>query len=293
VACTLVYRSYAKLNLYLDVLQRRRDGYHDIETIFQTVDLADELRLVERPSGISLTCSSPELETGELNLAYRAAQVLLERTGAHRGVAIGLEKTIPIAAGLAGGSGNAAAALVGLNVLWELRLSGEDIAQLALELGSDVPYCTLGGTMGATRRGEDLFALPALPNMWFVLVHPPIPVSAARVYNSPLLARSTSQRVAGRTARFRRALRSLREGDLGAVVFNGMEAPVFAAHPVLAVIKQQLLDAGCIAAAMSGSGPTLFGIAPNQRTATTIAARITDYPTSVVQCVPRGVERMQ
>ncbi len=288
----LVYRSYAKINLYLEVLHRRRDGYHDIETIFQSVGLADEMQFVERPTGISLTCSNPELETGEMNLAHRAATLLQDRHGAKSGVHIHLKKNIPIAAGLAGGSGDAAATLIALNLLWELRLSTVELRRLALELGSDVPYCVEGGTMGATRRGEDLFELPPIPPTWFVLVHPGVPVSAARVYNSPLLRRSEERAFAGKTASFRKALRHLQQGRLDEVVSNGMESAVFASHPPFQEIKARLLQAGCVAAAMSGSGPTMFGIAPNKRKAITIAARFAEYPTSVVQSVPRGVERM-
>lgn len=292
MALPLIYRSYAKINLYLEVLQRRQDGYHNIETIFQTVGLYDELQFVERPSGVSLTCTVGELETGEMNLAYRAAVLLQQRCGVAAGVHIHLTKNIPIAAGLAGGSGNAAATLVALNLLWNLRLGPDAIQRLSLELGSDVPYCVLGGTMGATSRGEALFALPPLPPTWFVLVHPRIAVSAARVYNSPLLQRSVGPAANGRTASFESAIRQLRDGALDRVVFNRMETPVFTSHPLLDGIKRELMAGGCIAAAMSGSGPTMFGIAPNKRKATRIAARFAGLPTSVVQSVPRGVERM-
>ena len=293
MAFPLVYRSYAKINLYLEVLQRREDGYHNIETILQTVGLFDELQFVERATGISLTCTNPELETGEMNLACRAALLLQHRCGVSAGVHIHLTKNIPIAAGLAGGSGNAAATLVALDIMWDLRLAPGAIRQLALELGSDVPYCTVGGTMGATGRGEGLVELPRLPPTWFVLVHPRIPVSAARVYNSPVLERSTEPNVDGRTASFARAMRLLQEGACDRLVFNRMETPVFASHPALADIKRELTTAGCIAAAMSGSGPTLFGIAPTKRKASKIAARFTNQSTSVVQSVPQGVERMQ
>lgn len=292
MALPLIYRSYAKVNLYLEVLQRRDDGYHNIETIFQTVGLFDELQFVERPTGISLTCTNPELETGEMNLVFRAAMLLQERFDVTAGVHVHLTKNIPIAAGLAGGSGDAAATLVALNVLWDLRLDSEELQRLALELGSDVPYCLVGRTMGATSRGEALFELPPLPPLWFILVHPQIPVSAARVYNSPLLERSNEPAVDGRTASFERALGLLADGALDRMVFNRMETPVFASHPGLDEIKRELLEGGCIAAAMSGSGPTMFGITTSRRKATKIAARFTGVATSVVQNVPRGVERM-
>lgn len=289
----LTYRSYAKINLYLDVLRRRRDGYHDIETIFQTVSLFDELTFAEEPRRIAVTCSSPDLDTGEGNLVYRAAALLRNRFAVNRGVRVHLEKRIPIAAGLAGGSGNAAATLVALNVLWNLRCPPEELRAIALELGSDVPYCTLGGTAFAVRRGEDLTPLPALRDGWFVLLHPPIAVSAARTYNHPLLTRSEEQPFASKTPSFRNALRRLAAGEAATVIFNRMETPVFHDFPHLAAAKHRLLSAGCAAAAMSGSGPTLFGLCASRRQAVKVAESFPEFASSVVQPVPVGVERQR
>ncbi len=289
----ITYCSYAKLNLYLDVLGRRRDGYHNIETVFQTVSLADALAFTDEPSRVSLKCSSPELANTESNLVYRAAMLLKERTGCTLGARIQLDKNIPIAAGLAGGSGNAAATLVALNTLWDLRLGRGQIHELALEIGSDVPYCVTGGTVAATRRGEEMESLPPIPDTWFVLVHPALAVSASRVYNSPRLAYSAERPFAGRTPRFRAAIRASQAGDFAAAVFNRMEDPVFAGHPQLAEVKRQLLDLGCVAAAMSGSGPTLFGVCKGKNAATRVADAIKDYRTSVVRTVQAGVERVQ
>ena len=289
----IAYRSFAKINLYLDVLGRRRDSYHNIETIFQTVGLADELTFTEEVSGVALVCDAPELDTTASNLVYRAAMLLKERTGCPMGTRIRLEKRIPIAAGLAGGSGNAAATLVALNTLWDLRLTPAEIHEVALELGSDVPYCGVGGTVAATRRGEEMTRLPAMPDTWFLLLHPRLAVSASRVYNSPKLEFSTERPFAGRTPRFRKAIQALRRGDLSQVVFNRMEGPVLAGHPQLAAGKQRLLDAGCVAAAMSGSGPTLFGVCKGKNEATRMAERFPEYRTSVVRCVPAGLERIQ
>jgi 4-diphosphocytidyl-2-C-methyl-D-erythritol kinase len=291
VAISVVYDSYAKINLYLDVVARRRDGYHNIETVFQTVNLSDRLSFMERDAGIMLDCDAPELGGVDTNLAYRAAVLLQERTGCNRGVHIRLEKRIPIAAGLAGGSGNAAAALVALNDLWELRLSLGDLKRFALELGSDVPYCLVGGTMTATGRGEELMPLEPLPQTWFILVHPQVSVSTARVYGSPRLRLSESPRFAGRTAAFRKAVYSLEKGRFEEAVFNRMEEVVFPDHPTLGDVKQRLLDKGCVAAAMSGSGPTLFGVCESRRQATRIAEDLTNLRTSVVSTVPFGVER--
>ena len=286
------YNSYAKINLYLDVLNKRRDGYNNIETIFQTVDLADELVFEEQHNGITMTCSSSELDTGEGNLVYRAAALLREHTDCRMGARIHLEKRIPVAAGLAGGSGNAAAALVALNTLWDLRLPKTRLHDLALQLGSDVPYCMQGGTAAATRRGEELTTLPVLEKVWFVLVHPAIAVSASHTYNHEKLGRSAEKPFAGRTPAFRRAIRNLQQRAWEKVVFNRMEAPVFYDHPHLGELKKELLALGCVAAAVSGSGPTLFGVCTSKRAAQHIAGEITTYPTSVVTTTMAGVERM-
>lgn len=292
MASTISYRSYAKINLYLDVLRRRRDGYHDIETVFQTVGLADELFLTEQPARVSLSCSNPDLDISGSNLVFRAATLLKERTGCPRGVKIQLEKRIPISAGLAGGSGNAAATLIALNHLWDLQLTDIQIRDVALELGSDVPYCTIGGTVAARGRGEELVPLPPLKETWFILIHPGIAVSASRVYNDPLLEFSVEKPFAGWTRSFRRAMRLVLQGDYARAVFNRMEGLVFAGRPDLAEAKQKLLDKGCVAAGMSGSGATIFGICTSQREALGIAGTLEQYKTSVVCSVPMAVERI-
>lgn len=286
----ITYRAYAKINLYLDILNRRRDGYHNVETIFQSVSLADVLSFSKRTSGVFLECSTPALDDGSANLAYRAAALLQERTGVSQGVYLYLQKQIPIAAGLAGGSANAAATLAALNYLWELGLSKGQLQRLALELGSDVPYCLVGGTQAATRRGEDLHATPPLPPTWFLLLHPPLAVSTPRIYNSPRLEKNTSKRFAGKTSGFRRAIEALERGDFSEAVFNRMEGPVFADYPQLAEGKRRLLAAGCSAAAMSGSGPTLFGVCRSRDHATHVAEQLNDYQSSIVYSVSQGVE---
>jgi len=287
----LVYRSYAKLNLYLDVLARRPDGYHDIETLFQTVSLCDEMQFSERRARVSVACSVPELNVAEANLAYRAAMLLRERTGCRHGARIVLEKQIPIAAGLGGGSGNAAATLSALNQLWNLSLPDDDLHALAAELGSDVPFCLKGGTAAAWGRGEVLAPVAPLRATWFILIHPAMPVSTSRVYNDPRLTFSGETPVNGRTPRFEKAIDALARGDLREALFNRMEQVVFADHPQLADTKQRLLDAGCVAAAMSGSGPTLFGACGSKQQAVKIGESFSDCKTSVVCTAPAGLER--
>ena len=285
MAQTLTLQSHAKINVYLDVLSRRPDGFHDIETIFQTVSLADTLQFAEARSGITLVCSRPDLDCGPRNLVCRAAALLQARAGHGGGAQIHLEKNIPVAAGLAGGSGNAAATLEGLTALWKLSFLPTELQAFALELGSDVPYCLIGGTQEATGRGERLSALPPVPETWCVLVHPPIQVSTAAVFNSPRLLRNTEKPVAGRSSAFRRALDALRAGDWAQAVFNRLEIPVFEQHPGLETIKCRLLEAGCIAAAMSGSGPTVFGVCSHRGVAERVANALAPNAVSIVKTV--------
>ncbi len=288
---TIRLRAYAKLNFYLSVIDRRPDGYHDIETIFQTVGLADDVSLTLREGEPSLSCGIADLE-GPDNLALRAARLLRERHAPGRGVHIALTKRIPIAAGLAGGSADAAAVLVGLNQLWRLGLGEDALRSIGLELGSDVPFLVSGGTMAATGRGEALRRLDALRETWFVLLHPPLEVSAARVYNHPALRKSREERIDGITMTFRNVLEAMSQGALPDVLQNAMETPVFSEFPKLAVLKQRLLDAGCAGALMSGSGPTLYGLCKDKAHAEGIAKQFPELPKSVVRSVAAGVERV-
>lgn len=257
----LTCRSYAKINLYLDVRDRRDDGFTNIETIFQTVGLFDELQFAPADSGIELTCTDPTLPLTDDNLVHRAAAVLRERTGTNRGAHIHLKKNIPIAAGLAGGSGNAAATLRGLNKLWDTGVDDFALRRLALQLGSDVPYCLHGGTMAATGRGELLAPLPSVPATSVVLVNPGIAISAGAVYSHPKLTRSEEIPVDGRTPAFQSAIDTLAKDGPTGMLFNRMETPVFHEHPEVADICAGLLEHGCSAALMSGSGSTVFGLA--------------------------------
>lgn len=288
---TVRLRAYAKLNFYLAVIERRPDGYHDIETIFQTVGLADDIALTPCGGEPTLSCGVADLE-GPDNLALRAANLLRERHAPGRGVHIALTKRIPVAAGLAGGSADAAAVLVGLNQLWELGLPDDTLRSIALELGSDVPYLVSGGTMAATGRGEVLRPLGALRETWFVLLHPPLEVSAARVYNHAALRKSGEERIDRITMTFRNVLEAMAQGALPDVLQNAMETPVFSEFPELAVLKQRLLDSGCAGALMSGSGPTLYGLCKDKAHAEAIARLFPELPKSVVPSVPVGVERI-
>jgi 4-diphosphocytidyl-2-C-methyl-D-erythritol kinase len=285
---SVIYHSYAKINLYLDVLDKRPDGYHNIETVFQTVGLHDEMEFTPHEGEISLDCTYPDLATGEENLAYRAAALLKQRSGTARGVHIYIVKRIPISAGLGGGSSNAATALLVLNDLWECNLSNSELAEIALELGSDVPYFLQGGAMGALGRGEELFPIASMPPAWFVLLHPGIELSTRTVYSHPALEKAPERPSSGRTAIFDRALDRLARGDWAVGVYNRMEDAVLPDHPELKEAKDLLGETGCAAVAMSGSGPTLFGVCNSQAQALTVAARCGEHRVSVVEATPHG-----
>lgn len=245
----------AKINLTLDVLGRRPDGYHEVAMVMQSVSLCDRVRLTPA-ADISLTVNRPELAADATNLAWRAAALLRDYAGVTVGVHIQLEKVIPVAAGLAGGSTDAAAVLKGLNSLWRLGLTTAELARLGARLGSDVPFCVYGGTMLATGRGEQVTALPPLPPCWVVLATPSVSVSTAWVYRhfqpQAVTARPDTDGM----------IAALRAGDFAAVatrLANVLESVTIPAYPQVRELKQLLQELG-MAALMSGSGPTVFGL---------------------------------
>lgn len=286
------YRSYAKINLFLEVFSRREDGYHPIETLYQTLSLCDELSFTPHTGPTTIECTTDGVPRGPGNLAFKAAELMRERCGRSSGVRIEIRKSIPVSAGLAGGSGNAAATLIALNELWELNFSDDELGALALELGSDVPYCMIGGTVGGTGRGEILEPLSPIPPTSFVLAHPPMSVSTAYVYNHPSLSPREPLPAGRRTADFEGAIAALESGDPAGAVFNRLEEVVFSEHPELEAYKRALIDAGCTAAGMSGSGPTLFGVCVDEKQARTLSGLSGLVPATVVHSVDSGVEKV-
>jgi 4-diphosphocytidyl-2-C-methyl-D-erythritol kinase len=268
-ACRLELSARAKVNLALEVLSRRPDGYHEIATVMQTVELADRL-VLEEADGLSVTTSAPGVPTDERNLAYRAAAVLREAAGLSRGVQITLDKRIPVAAGLGGGSTDAAAVLAGLNRLWGLRWPVARLEELAVGLGMDVPFFLRGGAALATGRGEQLAPVEgaALP---LVLVNPRFPVNTAEMYGRVTPAMYSS---GGQARQMVGALTSRRTGRVAASLYNGLEAAARAAYPEIGHMLAALGAAGALGAAMSGSGPTVFAIARSWEQARQIRARV-------------------
>lgn len=260
-----ISRSYAKINLTLDVLNRRQDGYHDIKMIMQTVSLFD-LILVDRTydSGISVATNLRYLPNNDKNIAYKAADAFLQKTGADGGAKIMIHKNIPVAAGLAGGSGNCAAVLTAMNMLHGNILTDTELHEIGASLGADVPYCFGGGTQIAEGIGEILTPLDAMPEVYILLVKPQINVSTAAIYeqidSAPISIRPDTEAMK----------RALREQDINGIaqnLCNVMEAVTEKMYPIIGGIKRKMMMNGALGAVMSGSGPTVFGIFDDFKTA--------------------------
>ncbi len=259
----------AKINLALDVLHKRSDGYHEIEMVMQTVDLWDRLYIELTSSGIvELDCQHHQVPLGAENLAWQAAELMLRQSGCGSGVKISLNKRIPVAAGLAGGSANAAAVIRGLNQLLELGLSHDEMVELGLQLGADVPFCIKGGTALARGIGQVLQDLTPPPPLWVALLTPEFSVSTAEIYNSFCPDQvETRPDIPGLVA-------ALEKGETEKMVnsmANVLESVTFRKLPMLAAIKEKAVNAGALTALMSGSGPTVFALAADYQRAVAIS----------------------
>lgn len=253
----LVIKAPAKINLSLDVLYKRADGYHEVEMVMTTIDLADrvELKLLE-DDRIAIHSHNRFVPDDQRNLAYQAAKLLKERYNVKQGVQIAIEKNIPVAAGLAGGSSDAAATLRGLNKLWNLGLTLEELAEIGSEIGSDVSFCVFGGTALATGRGERIEPLPAPPTCWVVLAKPFIGVSTADVYRRL----NVNEIVHPNTSEMIKAIENESFEEVCQNVGNVLEDVTLKLYPEVAQIKEQMIRFGADAVLMSGSGPTVFAL---------------------------------
>lgn len=253
----LSVKAPAKINLSLDVLYKRPDGYHEVEMIMTTIDLADriELTLLEEDK-INILSHNRFVPDDQRNLAFQAAKLLKERFQITKGVTITIEKNIPVAAGLAGGSSDAAATLRGLNKLWNLGLSLDQLAELGAEIGSDVSFCVYGGTALAKGRGEQITEIPSPPTCWVILAKPFIGVSTAEVYRRLDVKKVHHPNI----NEMIQAITSNDYENMCNQVGNVLEEVTLPLHPEVALIKEQMKRFGADAVLMSGSGPTVFGI---------------------------------
>lgn len=261
----------AKINLTLDILGKRDDGYHEVSMVMQEISLHDTLHLEEIPAGIELEISGSDLPADESNLCYRAARLVKDTCNLKAGVRIRLEKRIPVAAGLAGGSTDAAAVFKGMNDLFSLNITEEKLCDLGAELGSDIPFCILGGTMLATGRGELLKRLPDFVGVNVVLAKPRVGVSTAWAY------KTYDAGYTGRHPDNEAMIKAIEQGDVSGVsnlLCNVLEGVTIKEHVIINTYKQAMLKAGALCSMMSGSGPTVFGIAPDETVAEAVAAQI-------------------
>ena len=263
-------RALAKINLGLDIIRKREDGYHEVRMIMQTIQMYDvlDIRKSEVP-GISLTTNLPYIPTDERNLVYKAAKLLMDEFGITEGISVNLEKFIPVAAGMAGGSSDAAAAFVGVNRLFELGLSEEELMKRAVKVGADVPYCIMRGTALAEGIGEKLTRLPQVPHCFVLVGKPGINVSTKLAYeNLNLAGISHHPNIDG-------MMEDIRREDLYGMVSkmeNVFEPGIIGKYPVIQEIKNLMEANGALKAMMSGSGPTVFGIFDDEEKLETAAA---------------------
>jgi len=256
--------AYAKVNLALDVLGPREDGFHEIETVLHTVELHDAITLREQEDGITVRTDDPEVPDDARNLVVRAAQVLRESFQVSRGVEIEIKKGIPVGSGLGGGSSDAAITLLGLVQMWKLRLNGRGLLALAAALGSDVPFFLEGGAAVARGRGEKVTWLPPLPTTWVVLARPRVAVSTAWAYQALDLSRvSRRPDVAALVA----AMRREDVASVGRLMGNVFEELLVRHYPVVGELKRRILAGESYGATLSGTGPTVFGLMANEAAA--------------------------
>lgn len=260
----------AKVNLTLDVLGKRPDGYHEVEMVMQSVELHDSLEFSPADRGIEITVEGMDLSPGADNLVYRAAELLRLRGSVRSGVRVRLKKNIPVAAGLGGGSADAAATLKALNEMWGVGLSMSELILLGEQLGADVPFCLVGGTALARGKGEQVLRLPPCPQLGLVLVKPPFSVSTGSVYQAFRFGQTVKK---PDNRAMIEAIRANNVSDIASCLANALESVTTRMHPEVTGIKEKLIEAGASGALMSGSGPTVFGLTPDLASARSVAAR--------------------
>jgi 4-diphosphocytidyl-2-C-methyl-D-erythritol kinase len=267
----MTVKSFAKINLGLEIVGKRTDGYHDIRTLFQTISLADELHIESAPAGaIRLTGDDPSVAWDETNLVHRAARLLREKTGTDQGARILVKKSVPAGRGLGGGSSNAAAALLGLNRMWGLGLDAPGLAGLARRLGADVPFFLHGGLCLGEDIGDRLTRLPDLAPLPCLLVFPPFPIPTASIYAGI----GPSLTSAGKVSKIMRFLES---GDFG-LLENDLEHVILRAYPELESWKKFFGERGAILSQVSGSGSAVYGLFSDVESAMEAQRRLPGTP---------------
>ncbi len=258
----MVLKARAKINLTLDVLGKREDGYHDIEMIMQTVNLYDTVFIKKtNKENIKLITNLKWLPCDDKNLAYKAAALIKEKYNINDGIFIELKKRIPVAAGLAGGSSDAAAVLIGMKNIFNIQITIQELMELGCKLGADVPYCIMRGTAKAEGIGDKLTRLSPMPSCYVVLAKPPISVSTAHIYNS------LDMNIIDKRPNTKLVTKAIKNHDIHIIaknMYNVMENVTAKEYPIINELKSFLIDLGALGAVMSGSGPTVFGLFNNK-----------------------------
>ena len=270
----IVTYAHGKINLSLDILSKREDGYHEIESVMQEIDLKDRLTFENRDKDIVIESNSPHIPLDFHNLVYKVWEKMKLYTGVDRGIHVNIEKIIPVSAGLAGGSSNAAATFKALNQLWELDLSKEELMSLAKDIGADVPFCILGGTALAQGIGEVLTPLKAFKDVNILICNPGFEISTQYAYEQIDLA--------GEKIATSKIIRDIEARDIIGVskgMRNKMEDAIIKEYPVIASIKKTMIENGALGSLMSGSGPTVFGIFEDKEKMEFVKEKLLmDYP---------------
>ncbi|MFZ5564762.1 MAG: 4-(cytidine 5'-diphospho)-2-C-methyl-D-erythritol kinase [Thermodesulfobacteriota bacterium] len=254
--------SPAKINLFLHVTGKRADGYHDLFSLMCPISLFDELVFETTSVGVSVQCNHPDIPSDDSNLAHRAATLFFETARIRAGVSITLTKNIPVAAGLGGGSSNAASVLVWLNNRFGRPFASDRLMEMGARLGADVPFFIFGRPALATGIGDHLTAYPLLPSLPVVLIHPDIHVSTRQIYKNYNLTLTNNKKISTIPS-----FTKTTELDFARHLKNDLEKVTCALHPEIDLAKKRLMDSGAMGALMSGSGPTVFGVFKDEKTA--------------------------
>ncbi len=278
----MILNSYAKLNLYLKVIGRRSDGFHDLSTVFERINLADKIILKNQESRIDICCKDPGVPLNETNLCHKSALLLRRKYGLDKGVSIEIIKRIPVGAGLGGGSSNAASVLLGLNKLWKLGLSLDELASCAAQIGSDVPFFVYNTPFALGEgRGHIIRPIRGINRLrlWHVLAVPGVHVSTARIYAQWDAARSSrKRRLTSGYGDAKITANALKTGDFSKAgcFFNSLEAVTINLYPEVGVVKDRLLSLGACFALMSGSGSAVFTITASRAQALRLKRRLAE-----------------
>ena len=278
---SLSLKSHAKVNLFLEVLWKRDDGYHEIESLIQEISLCDNILLEDRLRGITILCPNKKVNipSNHNNLAYKAANLLMDKFNIKKGISITIDKKIPVGSGLGGGSSNAASVLKGLNQLWNIGLKNAQLQELGAEIGSDVPFFINGKAALVKGRGVKIHTCFTIPKIWLVLAIPNVSVSTKWAYgrlDGELTKNINSAKLPG--------VKKLQVKDIVKNLFNRLEGVVFEEYPLFKVIKEKMIACGASGALMSGTGSTVFGIASSKDNAYRIAKNFFNDPRLELVC---------